>query len=560
MPKIMRIYYDNAGYPYKDSALSVRYPIVEGNEFTGANNTTEVHFYTNNLSAGATWVANCKLPNSELVNRLLIPTVDEQGVVYQKLLLDRELTNYQGHLKIGLNGYAGNISIDEEELDENNIVVISGTPTIIATGIVDIAMNYNPVIIPLSNLTTTEYEQLLAIIGSKLDITKGIYVVEDIVSENYLNYALGQILYDKESKLFYRRTTTGFILENIDIGSLTVNGELLSNLLTGVVYEDDLDNYYTKTETDNLLDDKVDKTSVYTKQQSKDLFVEEITILNTTTIQDILDQVGYGAFVTIYNDVRLLCKLSIIEGNYYLNVWNVYGLLNYSCALTDYFEDVITQDGSLDISTYPIVQISGSGDLLGDNAYKIILQDNSFIKYNDEIYVKSVETNNIIEFIKASVGIATQNSGYYRITKKYIDINKSTRAITIGEQYLDTYDKGQIDTLFTSALKYKGSKTVAELNALTGQSIGDFYNVTDTGILTAGNIEVYAGDNVAWTGSSWDKLTMDLSIYDDKFIAAGFFEVEEYDEENGTITLVYASDLYDMSYSESTGILTIEAN
>ena len=53
---------------------------------------------------------------------------------------------------------------------------------------------------------------------------------------------------------------------------------------------------------------------------------------------------------------------------------------------------------------------------------------------------------------------------------------------------------------------------------------------------------------------------MDLSAYDDKFIAAGFFEVQDYNESTGEITMVYASDLYDMSYNGDTGVLTIQAN
>ena len=52
---------------------------------------------------------------------------------------------------------------------------------------------------------------------------------------------------------------------------------------------------------------------------------------------------------------------------------------------------------------------------------------------------------------------------------------------------------------------------------------------------------------------------MDLSAYDDKFIAAGFFEVQDYNENTGEITFVYASDLYNMSYDTSTGVLTITA-
>ena len=119
-----------------------------------------------------------------------------------------------------------------------------------------------------------------------------------------------------------------------------------------------------------------------------------------------------------------------------------------------------------------------------------------------------------------------------------------------------------IGTAMTSVLVYQGTKTVAQINALNTSTLktGYFYNVSDSGIITLGNIEVVAGDNICWTGSGWDKLTMDLSAYDDKFIAAGFFEVQDYNESTGEITMVYASDLYSMSYSSDTGILTIQAN
>lgn len=119
-----------------------------------------------------------------------------------------------------------------------------------------------------------------------------------------------------------------------------------------------------------------------------------------------------------------------------------------------------------------------------------------------------------------------------------------------------------IGTAMTSVLIYQGTKTVAQINALDTSTLktGYFYNVSDSGIITLGNLEVVAGDNICWTGSGWDKLTMDLSAYDDKFIAAGFFEVQDYNESTGEITMVYASDLYDMSYNGDTGVLTIQAN
>lgn len=55
-----------------------------------------------------------------------------------------------------------------------------------------------------------------------------------------------------------------------------------------------------------------------------------------------------------------------------------------------------------------------------------------------------------------------------------------------------------------TVLHYKGSvANYAALQAVTGQIVGDVYNVTDT------------GDNYAWDGSAWDKLsgTVDLSAY-----------------------------------------------
>lgn len=55
-----------------------------------------------------------------------------------------------------------------------------------------------------------------------------------------------------------------------------------------------------------------------------------------------------------------------------------------------------------------------------------------------------------------------------------------------------------------TVLHYKGSvANYAALQAVTGQIIGDVYNVIDT------------GDNYAWDGSAWDKLsgTVDLSAY-----------------------------------------------
>lgn len=66
----------------------------------------------------------------------------------------------------------------------------------------------------------------------------------------------------------------------------------------------------------------------------------------------------------------------------------------------------------------------------------------------------------------------------------------------------EVYTKSEIDAKLTSAMHYKG--TVATVAALPATAeVGDVYNVTET------------GDNYAWDGSAWDKLSgvVDLSAY-----------------------------------------------
>lgn len=88
-----------------------------------------------------------------------------------------------------------------------------------------------------------------------------------------------------------------------------------------------------------------------------------------------------------------------------------------------------------------------------------------------------------------------------------------------------TFVQIQIAAAVSNTYKWSGSKTVAELNALTVTSLmhGNVYNVTSDGILNQGNVSVVVGDNVAivWDAQnntySWDKLagtfTVDLSGY-----------------------------------------------
>lgn len=82
---------------------------------------------------------------------------------------------------------------------------------------------------------------------------------------------------------------------------------------------------------------------------------------------------------------------------------------------------------------------------------------------------------------------------------------KQTRANFMANYYDkdNTYSRTEIDAKVASVYKYRG--TVASYSNLpsTGLTVGDVYNVEDT------------GDNYAWTGTEWDKLggTIDLTDY-----------------------------------------------
>ena len=58
----------------------------------------------------------------------------------------------------------------------------------------------------------------------------------------------------------------------------------------------------------------------------------------------------------------------------------------------------------------------------------------------------------------------------------------------------NTYTKAQIDNLVSAVYKYKGSVSDFASLPSTGQTVGDVWNVTDTGI------------NYAWTSSAWDDI------------------------------------------------------
>ena len=127
--------------------------------------------------------------------------------------------------------------------------------------------------------------------------------------------------------------------------------------------------------------------------------------------------------------------------------------------------------------------------------------------------------NSAVESLEGSIGTINTNLGNKadkatvyttsQIDTKVSDLNteigkKATSATTLsGYGITDAYTKTEVDAKVASVYKYKGS--VANESALPkfGQAVGDVYDLQDTGM------------NVAWNGTSWDKLgiSVDLSPY-----------------------------------------------
>ena len=128
------------------------------------------------------------------------------------------------------------------------------------------------------------------------------------------------------------------------------------------------------------------------------------------------------------------------------------------------------------------------------------------IKHNDTLNLNSnPDFLHITETEKALITSTSEIVGDHTEDISNLQADKADKATTLsGYEIEDAYTKTEIDNKISAVFRYRGSvPTYADLTALTGMTIGDVYNVTET------------GDNYAWTSTEWDKLAgeIDLSAY-----------------------------------------------
>lgn len=565
----MVVYYGNDLLPYKDKECQVHYPIV-GNTFQGSSQTTKVKFYITNIlrDDNSVWLAVTKLPNGQIGYTRVEKDVDENGT-YLLLNLTRWHTQYKGDIYINLQCYDGGIEFEENDED---IYVPVGVPVIQVTGSIKIAINYATGIISEGDVDIQTLQDLIAYFANYLRVDSSKYIktlfegdhIEDINTEPYKKYIYaGDIVYSYVDMAFYiisglypslsatklslnvNTLTANIItalgqLNVLSFSNIVANNESLSTYIANAVsgrvpqvdYETTLETLYETYGNDKLV-----------------LFFDgESSTINICHY--VYDEESETFLVDLSNDLFYASYIDI-EGSTGLDE-----LKNTFTNAINYYDSAVSISGN-------------SGSLTDDYVNRLKKQNSYIVKVSSvqrKIYQKTYQSGTNAVFQKI-VDVTLSSGGRLGFVSEQVNVDLANKTFSVITSNNETYTKSQIDTLFSSALKYRGTKTVAQING-TAESgninydtiqVGDFYNVSDSGVII-GDIEVIAGDNICWTGTSWDKLTMDLSAYDDKFIAAGFFEVQNYNEDSGEITFVYASDLYDMSYDGDTGVLTIEAN
>ena len=127
-----------------------------------------------------------------------------------------------------------------------------------------------------------------------------------------------------------------------------------------------------------------------------------------------------------------------------------------------------------------------------------------------------------INTLNTNLGNKADKSTIYttsQIDTKVNDLNtaigkKATSATTLaGYGIADAYTKTEVDAKVASVYKYKGSVANESKLPTTGMTVGDVYDIQDTGM------------NVAWNGTAWDKLgiSVDLTPYLTKESAAATY-------------------------------------
>lgn len=154
----------------------------------------------------------------------------------------------------------------------------------------------------------------------------------------------------------------------------------------------------------------------------------------------------------------------------------------------------------------------------------------------------------------AAYGISSNDISSWNAKADTSDIPDVSNFITKSVDDLTYYyTKTEVDSKVSSVYKYEGTVSTYSNLPSSGLTAGDVYNVEQADS-THG---IKAGDNVAWTGSAWDKLggDVDLSGYQTKIDSSHKLSADLVDDTSTTNKFVTASDKtnWNGKYSKPSG-------
>ncbi len=268
---------------------------------------------------------------------------------------------------------------------------------------------------------------------------------------------------------------------------------------------------------------KSNVTSVNGQTGVVTLTKSDIELGNVDNTSDLDKPVSTATQTELDGKLNMLSSLNQV----YATVDNINGTIrlitldNTNISTQQFVNNIMISNGNyIEIRSWE----NGSDGIIKDN--KIILTTDTF-------------THNDNEILDTSTGLTKAEQTLTSEEKSQVQTN------------IDVYSKTEVDNKVASVYKYKGSVATYEDLPIEDLSVGDVWNVIDT------------GDNYAWTGTAWDKLggEVDLSNYLAKDNTTAFTPTGDYNPATKKYADDVANDKIDNDQKGvANGVATLDAN
>lgn len=283
----------------------------------------------------------------------------------------------------------------------------------------------------------------------------------------------------------------------------------------------DLSNYYTKTQINNLLNNKADVRDVDSKvddEEVKDVIKDvQFNTSNPNNITMVMFKYD-GSNDSISLPIASTGSAGIVTSKDFLDFVKQHQLQELHTEMIDTFADIrakyqkkLIAGLNIEIDQETNV-ISASGDLA-------VQWDNITGKPDFKPVATSGDYNDLINKLKPGkdVSISEDNTISIAIDSDSLEQSLTTlqsnidkeaatarAALALKADKSDTYTKAQVDAKLSGAYKVKGSSTFEALPK-DNNVVGDVYNIINA--FNLGGKHYDAGTNVVWTEDGWDALS-----------------------------------------------------